>query len=80
MSVSNSHSVNVLWVCMICKLQNGCRGYTLHCLRSILFIILHNLILSVVDRKYIYTIHLYVSFRLGILCLQHIAIVFHRSL
>ena len=46
--------------------RNGCHGYTLHCLRSILYIILHGLILSVVDRKYIYTIHLYVSFRLGI--------------
>ena len=84
MSICNCHSVNVLWVCMIFKLQNiysdsrwrsGCHSYTLHGLRSILYIILHDLILSVVDRKYI-TIHLYVSFRLGILCLQQIAIVF----
>ena len=62
MTISNCHSVNVLLVCMIFKLQNvysdsrwrsGRHGYTLHGLRSILYIILHDLILSVVDRKYI---------------------------
>ena len=67
MTISNYHSVNVLLVCMIFKLQNvysdsrwrsGCHGYSLHGyslhgLRSILYTILHDLILSVVDRKYI---------------------------
>ena len=62
MSISNCHSVAVLLVCIIFKLQNvysdsrwgsGCHGYTLHGLRSIVYIILHDLILSVVDRKYI---------------------------
>ena len=48
MTISNCHSVNVLLVCMIFKLQNvysdsrwrsGCYGYTLHGLRSILYIV-----------------------------------------
>ena len=46
MTISNCHSVNVLLVCMIFMLQNvysdsrwrsGCYGYTLHGLRSILY-------------------------------------------
>ena len=70
MTISNCHSVNVLFVCMIFKLQNvysdsrwrsGCYGYTLHGLRSILYIILHDLILSVVDRK-IYLNHSLICF------------------
>ena len=44
--------------------RSGCQGYTLHCLKSISYGILHDLILSV-HKRYIYAIHLYVFLQDG---------------